>query len=203
MVTCARSGCSVLQTFCVEAVHMRCRICMNVDIFYIHCVVASLNRCLSQYCIHVQSKSWILKEPQTKGELAAGRTMYGAAVCGDLRLVPGSVVRLGTRTFIAAGNSDDEVSERSDDKDASEGGDAAAAGEQTDADGDVLRGAGEGVVAHQLPVLTRGLFALVQCIFTELAENGESSPRFQVRISAGAPNYDDVYRGVVYLDVKR
>ncbi|GFR46091.1 hypothetical protein Agub_g7558 [Astrephomene gubernaculifera] len=123
----------------------------------------------------VELKSWTLEERKaTEG----GRTLYGAAVCGDVRLTPGSVIRLGgSGGGSSTAKRGKEVSDSSGDEMEVDGdGSGAGAAEE---------GANAPTAAERLEEMTRGSFGMVQCIFTESASKGgskEGSPQIQIRV---------------------
>ncbi|PNH03379.1 DNA (cytosine-5)-methyltransferase 1, partial [Tetrabaena socialis] len=115
------------------------------------------------------SRTWALAEPRQ----TEGRTMYGVATCGDLRLTPGSVIRLG-RTAVSGPEEDaseEGSSEGSEgEEDEQEEGAAGAAEEG---------GGGEGLAVRPMVPRVRGRFGLVQSIFAD--QGRESAPQVQVR----------------------
>ncbi|GIL65374.1 hypothetical protein Vafri_19004 [Volvox africanus] len=132
--------------------------------------VAAVNTPPPVLRLKVQSKTWTLADCKSKDK-ATGRTVYNAAVCGNLRLTPGSVIRLGIQLR------GDESSDESDDDAAGSGGGASGNAEAGGGDGSGSSGAG--AVRRRSKILTHGPFGLVQCIFTE---NGATdTPKLQVR----------------------
>ncbi|GIM09110.1 hypothetical protein Vretimale_12977 [Volvox reticuliferus] len=134
----------------------------------------------------IQSKTWTLTDSKSKDK-ATGRTFYSVAVFGNLRLTPGSVIRLGTQ-LCGDESSDDSSSDDDDDNDddkvsdneAGSGG-GAAGGVREGGDGSDSTGANATTVAarRRWEVLTRGPFGLVQCIFTE--DGASETPKLQIR----------------------
>ncbi|KAG2494496.1 hypothetical protein HYH03_007265 [Edaphochlamys debaryana] len=118
-------------------------------------------------------KKWKLEEPKP-ADAASGHTLYGAAVCGALRLTPGAVIRLGRLAGSGSDASDPDDSS-SDDSDAEAG-----AGDAMEVDGGGAGGAaGPSRQVDLAAVLTRGRFGMVQCIY---APKGDAAkPRIQVR----------------------
>nr|ABD64771.1 Met1 [Volvox carteri f. nagariensis] len=148
----------------------------------------------------ILSKSWVLTERRTVDE-ATGRTMYGAATCGDLKLTPGSIIRLGIvpqllggrrcRRRVAAaasdGSDDDEGDGASegDTAESDDGGEKDSSGGGGGTGGTDAAAAAAAASARRWAVLTEGPFGLVQCIFTDKeykeGGGGGASPRLQVR----------------------
>ncbi|GLC48233.1 hypothetical protein PLESTB_000073500 [Pleodorina starrii] len=139
----------------------------------------------------VRSKIWTLTE-RRPGDKVTGRTLYGAAVCGDLRLTPGSIIRLGPGAdggdSDSEGSDDQQEAEEEEEEGAEEGAavdaEAGAEGSGAAANGAAAAAAAAArAAARRLELLTRGPFGLVQCIFTESEEDGEGegSPQIQIR----------------------
>ncbi|GLI71179.1 hypothetical protein VaNZ11_016282 [Volvox africanus] len=129
----------------------------------------------------VQPKTWTLGDCGSKDK-ATGRTVYNAAVCGNLRLTPGSVIRLG-KQLSGDDSSDDNPSDDDDDGDkVSDDAAVSAGGASGNAEaegGDGSGSSGADAARQHWEILTRGPFGLVQCIFTE--DGATDAPKLQVR----------------------
>ncbi|KXZ52097.1 hypothetical protein GPECTOR_10g1120 [Gonium pectorale] len=115
-------------------------------------------------------QEWKLEE-RSAIDSSSGRTLYGAAVCGDVRLVPGSVIR-----FEALRSAEGEGEDSGAAVSCSETNGDAAAAETAAADG---ADAGARAAARRVAELTHGSFGLVQCIYSE--KDGSGSPMVQIR----------------------
>ncbi|KXZ43940.1 hypothetical protein GPECTOR_77g36 [Gonium pectorale] len=115
-------------------------------------------------------QEWKLEE-RGATDNSTGRTLYGAAVCGDMRLVPGSVIRFETlRSADGEGEDSEDVASGSD----SEADVTAAQAPGADGADAAARAA-----VRRVEELTRGSFGLVQCIYSE--KDGLGSPMVQIR----------------------